>query len=86
MALSPASTLPIDHHGPESRLIERINLIFSQNRDLSGGCDTIQVSVQQTAIVLRGKVPSSAVKQLLIPAIRQAGILWQVCNLVDVSR
>ena len=45
----------------------------------------IQVSIENTVIVLRGELPSIALKQQLVPAIRQAGVLGQVSDCVRIS-
>ncbi len=71
--------------GPEAQLIERIRSVFLGNEQINRYCESVQVSVENTAIILNGNLPTADLKQQLIPAIRQAGILWQVCNLVRVS-
>jgi hypothetical protein len=84
MVQNPTRIVSANHSGPESQLIERIRSVFLGNQQINHHADSLQVSVEKTLIVLTGHLPTSDLKQQLVPAIRQAGILWQVCNLVQV--
>ncbi|EMI45271.1 MULTISPECIES: hypothetical protein [Pirellulaceae] len=45
----------------------------------------LQVTVENTAIILRGTLPNQELRSELVPTIRRAGVLWQVKNRVDVA-
>ena len=78
------STANINPVGLETQLIERIRSIFVGNQQINHFVEDIVVSVDKNSIVINGNLPSAELKQQLVPAIRQAGILWQVCNQVQV--
>ena len=90
--LTGTSELPVSSNGAgtsdrvsaEAKLISRIRSVFQENVQINDHADSVQVTVENTAIILSGNLPSADLKRQLIPAIRRAGILWQVCNLVHV--
>ena len=84
MVQDSACTPATNHLGAEAELVERIRSILIGNQQINRYAESVQVSVEKTAIVLSGHLPSPDLKQQLIPAIRRAGILRQVCNLVRV--
>ena len=45
----------------------------------------VDVTIEGPRIVLRGHLPSVALKRELVPAIRLAGVLDQICNCVEVN-
>ncbi len=67
----------------ETRIITKIESMLGIR--LGQYAAAIQVSVENTVIVLRGELPSADLRQELVPAIRQAGVLSQVSNCVQVS-
>ena len=67
----------------ETRIITQIESMLGIR--LGHYASAIQVSVENTVIVLRGELPSADLRQELVPAIRQAGVLSQVSNCVQVS-
>jgi hypothetical protein len=69
----------------DNRMIDNIQAVLSVHQQLRQYAAAVQVSIENTAIVLRGHLPSVALKQALIPAIRQAGVLAKVCNEVQVE-
>lgn len=68
-----------------SQTIHRIDAVLCAHQDLYEHRNEIEISVEGPRIVLRGHLPSVALKQALVPAIRQAGVLGQVCNFVEIS-
>ena len=84
MVQNSACSASANHHGPEAQLIERIRSIFMGDHQINHYAESLEVSVENTSIVLHGDLPTADLRQQLVPAIRQAGILWQVCNLVQV--
>ena len=68
----------------DSRVIEQIRSMFRVHDQLQEYATELQVSVENAVIVLRGDLPSSDLKQALVPAVRQAGVLGQVSNCVQV--
>ena len=69
----------------ELRILERIRSIFYVHEQLQQYAAVVQVSIENTVIVLRGELPSADLKQALIPAVRQAGVLGKVQNAVHVA-
>ncbi len=73
---------------PESRvssMIRRIDSVLCAHHDLCSHRANLEISMEGTRIVLRGHLPTVALKQALVPAIRQAGVLGQVCNCVEIG-
>lgn len=68
-----------------ARTIRRIESILDAHETLAAHSTELSVSVEGPRIVLRGHLPSVDLKQALVPAIRQAGVLGQVCNCVEVN-
>ena len=68
----------------ERLLVERIRSMLSVHEHLREYATRVQITVENTVIVLRGDLPSTDLKQALVPAIRQAGVLGQVSNCVNV--
>ena len=68
-----------------ARMIRRIEAVLCAHRDLGDHHAGLEISMEGSRIVLRGHLPSVALKQALVPAIRQAGVLGQVCNCVEIS-
>jgi hypothetical protein len=68
-----------------SRMIERIHPVLDAHQELSAHLESIQITVEGSRIVLRGHLPTVALKQALVPAIRQAGVLGQICNCVEIG-
>ena len=69
----------------DRRTIERINAMFRVDERLCRHTETIEVSVENAAIVLRGELPSANLKSELVPLVRRAGVLGQICDLVSVG-
>ena len=69
----------------DNRIIGNIQSVLRVHAQLRQYATTVQVSIENTAIVLRGHLPSPALKQALIPAIRQAGVLAKISNEVHVD-
>jgi hypothetical protein len=69
----------------DSRTVQCIESMFRVHQRLRQYASTLQISIEDAAIVLRGKLPSGDLKADLLPAIRQAGFLGQVCDRVEVE-
>lgn len=69
----------------DMRMIHNIQAVLGVHDQLRRYAATLQVSIENATIVLRGELPSIALKSALVPAVRQAGVLSQVCNCVEVS-
>lgn len=69
----------------DSRTIQCIQSVFHAHSRLCGYVSSLQLSFDNAAIVLKGQLPSSDLKDDLIPAIRQAGFLGRVCDCVEVE-
>jgi hypothetical protein len=68
-----------------SQTLARVQALLSVHEQLGRYASTLQVSVEDTAIVLRGELPSETLRGELVPTIRQAGCLWRVNNEVHVA-
>ncbi len=69
----------------EEQVIRRIDSVLSVHETLSHYSESMTVTVEGSRIVVRGCLPSVALKQAIVPAIRQAGVLEQVCNCVEIG-
>lgn len=69
----------------DSRTVECIQSMFRVHRRLRQYASALQISIEDAALVLRGKLPSGDLKAELLPAIRQAGFLGRVCDCVEVE-
>ncbi len=64
--------------------LERIQMMIQSDQRLKEYHDSLYISFEDGAIILRGQLPSDELRGELIPAIRRAGILNRVCNEVHV--
>ena len=69
----------------DKRMIDNIRTVLGVHRQLRQYAAAVQVTIENATIVLRGELPSPALKAELVPAVRQAGVLSQVCNCVRVA-
>lgn len=69
----------------ERGAVEGICGVIRSNEQLCDYAESVEVSIEERAVVLRGEVPSQSLKKLLVAAVRQAGILWQIKNSVRVA-
>ncbi|KAA5541364.1 hypothetical protein FYK55_17485 [Roseiconus nitratireducens] len=69
----------------ESRTIRRIDSVLEAHHELSPYRPSLQISIEGARIVLRGHLPTTSLRQALVPAIRQAGVLGEICNCVEVA-
>jgi hypothetical protein len=66
-------------------IIRRIDSVLGTHQELSQYRVDLDISMEGSRIVLRGHLPTVALKQALVPAIRQAGVLSQICNCVEIG-
>ena len=69
----------------DGRLIANIESVLRVHRQLCEYAAALQVSVENATIVLRGELPNSDLKAELVPAVRQAGVLYRIDDYVRVS-
>jgi hypothetical protein len=69
----------------DRRIVENIRTVLQANPVLGQYTGLLEVSIEHTAIVVRGNLPTDGLKAQLIPAIRQAGVLSRVNNCVLVA-
>ncbi|MCG8650974.1 MAG: BON domain-containing protein [Pirellulales bacterium] len=74
-----------DRNSRDARTVQRIRNVLGVHGQLHDHATEVQVSVENSAIVLRGQLPSTDLKQELVLAIRQAGVLSQISNQVQVG-
>lgn len=68
----------------DRRIVEKIRTVLQANPTLGQHASLIEVSIEHSAIVVRGNLPTDGMKAELVPAIRRAGVLSQVNNCVLV--
>ncbi|MFK8112432.1 MAG: hypothetical protein AB8B91_09525 [Rubripirellula sp.] len=68
----------------EMLTIAKIESVLRVHEQLRQYATALQISIENAAIVLRGELPSLALRAELIPAVRRAGVLGQVNVCVDV--
>ena len=69
----------------DSRTIQCIQTMFRGHKRLCRYASSLQISLENAGVVLRGQLPSSDLKADLVPAIRQAGFLGRICDEVVVE-
>ena len=69
----------------DRRIVDNIQLMFRLSQDLQAYATRIDVSIENATVVLRGELPSGALKAELVPAVRRAGVLCQINNCVRVA-
>jgi len=69
----------------DRRIVENIRTMLQASPTLRQHASLLEVSIERSAIVIRGNLPSAAMKAEVVPVIRQAGVLSQINNCVLVS-
>ncbi len=69
----------------DRRMVDNIRFVFQCNPILHQYAAALQVSIENAAVVLRGELPRADLKDLLVPAVRQAGVLNRVSDFVRVA-
>ncbi len=69
----------------DRRLVENIRFVFQANPRLHAYSAAVQVSIENASVVLRGELPRADLKELLVPAVRQAGVLYRVTDCVRIA-
>lgn len=69
----------------EIRTVSQIQSVISVHAELKQYATLVQVTIENAVIMLRGTLPSVDLKKALVPCVRQAGALGQVCNCVKVG-
>ncbi|MFG0264921.1 MAG: hypothetical protein ACF8AM_07165 [Rhodopirellula sp. JB055] len=67
------------------RTLQRIEGMFQEHESLGRYASQLKISVHESTILLDGTLPSAKLRQQLVPAIRQAGVLWRIDNHVAVE-
>lgn len=69
----------------DRRLVDNIRFVMQVNPLLQQYATTLQVSIENASVVLRGELPSPDLKAQLVPAVRQAGVLYRVTDCVRIA-
>ncbi|TWU60077.1 hypothetical protein Poly51_03510 [Rubripirellula tenax] len=69
----------------DQRMLQRIDGVLRFDSELSLHAADVQVSIESSRVVLSGSLPSASLIDQLVPAIRKAGVLNQICNNVRVA-
>lgn len=68
----------------DRRLVHNIQSVFRVHEQLRQHAAALQISIENATVVLRGELPTPALVNELIPAVRRAGVLGRVSNHVQV--
>lgn len=69
----------------DSRTKQLIDSVIDAREDLRSYRPELEVTIEGTRIVLKGHLPTESHRQALVLAVRQAGALCQICNLVTTG-
>ena len=69
----------------DRRMVDNIRFVFQVNPLLQQYATTLQVSIENSVVVLRGELPSPDLKEQLVPSVRQAGVLYRVTDCVRIA-
>ena len=69
----------------DSRTKQLIDSVIDAREELREYRPGLEVSIEETRIILKGHLPSESHRQALVLAVRQAGALGQICNLVTTG-
>ena len=69
----------------DRRLVDNIRSVMQVNPLLQQYATELQVSIENASVVLRGELPSPDLKAQLVPAVRQAGVLYRVTDCVRIA-
>ena len=69
----------------DRRIVENICTLLQATPMLKQHASLLEISIEQSAVVIRGNLPTDAMKAELVPIIRRAGVLSQVNNRVLVA-
>ncbi len=68
----------------DKRFLSNIQTMLNVHDQLCNHAKRLRVTIENTAVVIRGELPTAALKSELVPAIRRAGVLSRVCDYVRV--
>ena len=68
----------------DAKIIDRVRLTVRAHRNLGVFESAIRIAVENTVVVLRGKLPTQDLKNQLNLTVRQAGILLRIDNQIEV--
>ena len=69
----------------EFQTIRRIDSVLDADKDLESHRMDIRITIENAQIMLRGHLPTPAMRQKLVQVIRQAGVMGQICNCVQTG-
>lgn len=67
------------------RMVDNIRAVILASPGLGHYAVALQVSIEDAAVVLRGELPRAELKDLLVSAVRQAGVLNRVSDFVRIA-
>ncbi|QDT06036.1 hypothetical protein K227x_44430 [Rubripirellula lacrimiformis] len=76
----------IEIQNRDQRLRDKIDGVLRFDNQLAPYADQLNVTIESSRIVVDGNLPTPSLVDELIPAIRRAGVLSQVCNNVAVAQ
>jgi hypothetical protein len=69
----------------DRRTRDKILTIFKSDTSLRDHVESLEILIEHSRIVLRGKLPNGELIQHLVPAIRRAGVLSQVALNIEIA-
>ncbi len=69
----------------DRRMVDNIRFVFQVHPLLQQYATELQVSIENSSVVLRGQLPSPDLKAQLVPSVRQAGVLYRVTDCVRIA-
>lgn len=74
-----------ERNSRDQRTIHSIQTVFSASERLRQYAASIRITIENATVVLWGELPSVDLKSELVPAVRRAGVLSQICDRVAVT-
>jgi hypothetical protein len=74
-----------ESHSRNLQTVAKVEAVLQVHQQLRQYAEGLHVSIENAAVVVRGELPSADLKLQLVPAVRQAGVLCQVNDCVQVA-
>lgn len=69
----------------QSREILCIDSILEAHHELAPHRHNLEISLEGSRVTIEGHLPNASLNEALVPAIRQAGVLGQIQNRVQIG-
>jgi hypothetical protein len=75
----------VENASRNQRQVDKIYTVVNADPILQNHSASLQVSIEDTGVTLRGELPDSLAKSALFLAVRQAGVLDQISDYIRIS-